>query len=183
MKPRLNVDSSDGFFEDIVMRLIEGMDESIRCRNYAYCDTRDKGAGRKNMLKGYTKIYQKAKTLDKAIRRHAYVQEQLQLSSSCKRKKGAGGSSDYSDPNSNNNNRTSNKRTKLDPKDRTKDMRFMVASALKSRTVRIKDIEKNINLMKFALAKYVKRRREDANRSKVSLQQPAGALMDSKALL
>ena len=197
MKPRLNVDSSDGFFEDIVMRLIEGMDESIRCRNYAYCDTRDKGAGRKNMLKGYTKIYQKAKTLDKAIRRHAYVQEQLQLSSSCKRKKGADGSSDYSDPNNNNNSRTSNKRTKLDPKDRTKDMRFMVASALKSRTVRIKDIEKNINLMKFALAKYVKRRREDAktlaeivadreeshrsNRNKVSLQQPVGALMDSKA--
>jgi len=143
VKPRLSLDSVDSFAEEIVMRMIEGQEGSAACRNYHYLDSRDREAGRKNMLKGYTRAFSKAKNLDRVIRKNVYVAEQLQLLDQ-KRK------------------RVEEQETRKRAKIEDKETRTLVVAAQKARNAKIREIEKNITLLKVSLAKAIKKRREEA---------------------
>jgi hypothetical protein len=105
------------------------MQGSAACRNYNYLDSRDREAGRKNMLKGYTRAFSKAKNLDRVIRKNVYVAEQLQQLEG-KRKRAE--------------EQEMRKRAKLEDKE----TRSMVVAAQKARNGKIREIEKNITLLK-----------------------------------
>lgn len=143
VRPRLSLDTVDSFAEELVMRLFEGMEGSINCRNYSFMDSRDREAGRKNMLKSYTKAFTKAKNLDRVIRKNVYLAEQIQQMEQKRRRV---------------EDQESRKRAKIEDKE----MRSLIISAQKSRTAKIREMEKNITLLKVAMAKTVKKRRDDA---------------------
>jgi len=143
VRPRLSLETVDSFAEDLVMRLFEGMEGSINCRSYQYMDSREREAGKKNMLKGYSKAFTKAKNLDRVIRKNVYLAEQIQQLEQKRR-------------------RVEDLESRKRAKTEDKEMRSLLIIAQKSRTVKMREMEKNITLLKVAMAKTVKKRRDDA---------------------
>eukprot|EP01036_Dinobryon_divergens_P023401 gene23401-31743_t len=131
VKPRLALEAVDTFAEDLVMRLIEGLPGSTLCANYIFTDLRDPlQAGRKNMMKYYTKAYMKAKALDKRIKNIRGPETQA---------------------------KPSNEASDVDSE--------LTAARIHMQRVRmgrIREIEKNLGLLRISLGKMTKKRREDA---------------------
>ena len=132
VKPRLALEAVDTFAEDLVMRLIEGLPGSTLCVNYIFTDLRDPlQAGRKNMMKYYTKAYMKARALDRRIKNIKGPETQAKLSNN-----------EAGDVDS----ELTNARIHMQ----------------RVRMGRIREIEKNLGLLRISLGKVTKKRREDA---------------------
>lgn len=145
MKPRFYIDPSESFMDELLLRLVEGMEGSISCHNYAYFDTREKEAGKKNALKAYAKLFTKSKNLDRVLRRNAYIVEQLQQLELKRRR-----NDEQQD--------LQRKRPRFDDKE----IKNLTAQAVKYRSAKVKELEKNIYHLKYLVTKYVKKRRDDA---------------------
>jgi hypothetical protein len=63
VKPRLNIESVDSFGDDLLNKLVEGMEGAIECVMYLFSDTREKDGGRKSTIKALAKVQAKCKQL------------------------------------------------------------------------------------------------------------------------
>ena len=69
IKPRLWLETVDSFFDDGIMRLIEGMEGSHLCKLYQFLDHRDNDFSQKKVVQGLRKTFTKLKTLEKVYSR------------------------------------------------------------------------------------------------------------------
>lgn len=143
MKPRLFLETTDSFTEDIILRMFEGMQNSYECEDYQFLDSREKDGGRKLIFKAYSRLISKMKALDKVIRKHAQAEDHMALVISKRTRE------EYFE---------SRKKAKLENKEQKE--KLMIIQRKKQS--RIKELEKVISVMKSNLSKEVKRRREEA---------------------
>ena len=70
-KPRFELESTEFFNDDLIIRMIEGMRGSLECSNYEYISSREKDGGRKGQFNGLTRMLSKAKNAERLfIRNH-----------------------------------------------------------------------------------------------------------------
>ena len=151
VKPRLALEAVDTFAEDLVMRLIEGLPGSTLSENFVFTDLRDPlQAGRKNMMKYYTKAYMKAKALDKKIKNIKAPEAQLKP--------------------------TNNEIVEVDSELTTARIHMQ-----RVRMSRIREIEKNLGLLRISLGKVTKKRREDAKAYVESICEKEESIMGAIA--
>lgn len=60
----------DALFEDTVLRLVEGMEDSVDCKTYQFLDTRANVSGKKHLLKQLNASAVKMKNLERVKKKH-----------------------------------------------------------------------------------------------------------------
>ena len=69
LKPRLSIDSMEGFGDDIVLRLIEGMRNADLCENYQFLDSRMRDGGRKHIIRCLARMHDMSKQIEKVYKK------------------------------------------------------------------------------------------------------------------
>lgn len=67
LRPRLNIDTIENFFDSSVLRLLEGMENTLDCTDYTFIDQRAHASGKKYTYKVLSALYSKMRHLDKII--------------------------------------------------------------------------------------------------------------------
>lgn len=69
LKPRLSIDSMDGFGDDLVLRMIEGMRNADLCENYQFLDSRMRDGGRKHIIRCLARMHDMSKLIEKVYKK------------------------------------------------------------------------------------------------------------------
>lgn len=71
VKPRLAIESVDLFVDEFLLRMLEGMEDSLLyCPNYQFLDSRVKDPGRKSIQRACSKMNQFSKYVDRVEKKH-----------------------------------------------------------------------------------------------------------------
>lgn len=69
LRPRLSIDSMEGFGDDIVLRMIEGMQNAVLCKNYQFLDTRVRDGGQKHIIRSLARMHDMSKQIEKVFKK------------------------------------------------------------------------------------------------------------------
>jgi hypothetical protein len=59
VRPRLSLESVDSFADEIILKLIEGMEGALECEAYLFSESRERDPGRKNFLRCLARVQSK----------------------------------------------------------------------------------------------------------------------------
>lgn len=144
VKPRLAIDSVDGFADEMVLRMIEGMPGSDSCEAYQFLDSRVKEGGRKHFHRCLSRANMMNKSNDRILKKSASKDVLREEKENKKRK----------------HNETIEEKERV--KREREQMRVEKAAKAASQRQRLRDLDKAVKTMRDNLSKDVKRFRLDA---------------------
>lgn len=69
LTPRLAIENPESFFDEVMMRFVEGLTGSVECVSYQFMDARMKDGGKKHLSKALSKMQHISKSVEKVDKR------------------------------------------------------------------------------------------------------------------
>jgi hypothetical protein len=162
VKPRLSVDSVDGFGDEIILRMLEGMPGADLLTSYAFLDSRVKDGGRKHVLRCLARTQSISKQLEKVVKKN--LNKELLLSRE-KERDAVATELKKAEPKKRERVDTvekEKKKMRLQEVRESKEERVQRLMMIAQHRQRLRDLDKQIRGMREGLLKDVKRRRVEA---------------------
>lgn len=159
VKPRLSIDSVDGFGDEIILRMIEGLPGADNCDNYQFLDTRVRDGGRKHIVRCLARVNNVTKQLEKVMKKTMVKETQKEHHEEKKKRERERDKTDTGERDlEKEQERERIKRARAE----NKEIKAQKLNTLAQHRQRLRDLDKNVKALKETLLKEMRRRKSEA---------------------
>ena len=144
VKPRLSIDSVDGFGDDVILRMMEGLPNAELCEGYQFLDTRSRDHGRTNVARCFARMHTVNKQIEKVMRKNSVKEVVKEVQETHKRERDE--------------QFEKNKKVKVEM---SKELKLQKLHQLAAQKQKLRDLEKTLKGLRETILKDIRRRRSD----------------------